>query len=200
MRVVVATQNPGKLRELERLFADVPGLELVSLASVGIDVEVVEDRDSFHGNALKKAQEIAGVTSCAALADDSGLVVDALDGRPGVWSARYAGENATAASNNEKLLRELAGVARENRTARFVCAIVLVDDGGRELAAVEGVCEGCIAETRRGSNGFGYDPVFVPEGYDRTMAELVPANKDAISHRAKATQALRVALVELVKP
>ena len=200
MRVIVATNNAGKLREYERLLADVPGLSFESLATAGLEIEVVEDRDTFYGNALKKAKEVAKAAGRAALADDSGLVVDALDGRPGVYSARYSGENANAASNNDKLLRELAGVPPDDRTARFACTLVLVDPTGRELAVAEGTCEGRIAESARGAHGFGYDPLFVPDGYARTMAELSPEEKNRISHRAKATAILASKLRELQAP
>ncbi|MEM8608381.1 MAG: RdgB/HAM1 family non-canonical purine NTP pyrophosphatase [Myxococcota bacterium] len=197
MRLVVATNNAGKVREYERLLADLPGFTFESLASAGIDIEVVEDRDTFYGNALKKAQEVAAVANCAALSDDSGLVVDALGGRPGVYSARYSGQGATPESNNAKLLEELRDVPPGERTARFVCTIVLVDRAGKELAVAEGACEGTISDAPRGDHGFGYDPLFVPLGYDQTMAELSPEEKNRISHRGKATAILAERLREL---
>ena len=190
MRILVATMNEGKLWEYERLLSDVPGLELETMASLPQPVNVVEDRDTFVGNAFKKAKEIAAASRMACLADDSGLEVDALGGRPGVYSARYAGEGATDAENNAKLLGELWGTAEQERTARFQCAIALVDADGRTLAAAEGACEGHIGAAPKGTYGFGYDPLFIPNGYDQTMAELGPETKNEISHRAKAAAKL----------
>ena len=197
MRVLLATTNDGKLREYRRLLGEVPGLQLETMASLSIAVGVDEDRDSFEENARKKATEIAAVAGVACLADDSGLEVDALDGRPGVLSARYAGEGATDASNNAKLLEELRDVSDEERTARFRCAIVVVDASGNELAAVDGTCEGRIAREPHGEHGFGYDPLFVPDGYQQTLAELGPETKNRISHRAKAAAKLAPLLREL---
>jgi len=197
MRVLLATTNDGKLREYRRLLGEVPGLELETMASLSIALGVDEDRDSFEENARKKATEIAAAAGVACLADDSGLEVDALDGRPGVFSARYAGEGATDASNNAKLLEELRDVSDEERTARFRCAIVVVDASGNELAAVDGTCEGRIAREPHGEHGFGYDPLFVPDGYVQTLAELGPETKNRISHRAKAAAKLAPLLREL---
>ncbi|MEM7135759.1 MAG: RdgB/HAM1 family non-canonical purine NTP pyrophosphatase [Myxococcota bacterium] len=194
MRIVLATTNPGKLVEYQRLLADVAGVVVESMAEHGGPIEVIEDQDTFVGNALKKAREVAAHTGCAAMADDSGLEVDALDGRPGVYSARYAGEGASSADNNRKLLRELDGVPHARRGARFVCVIVLVDAEGAELVVVRATCEGRIAAAPRGERGFGYDPLFIPDGDARTMAELTASEKDAISHRGRATQQLVTAL------
>jgi len=190
MRILIATMNVGKLREYERLLAEVPGLELATMESLAESVDVVEDCDTFAGNAKKKATEIAAVARMPCLADDSGLEVDALGGRPGVRSARYAGQGATDATNNAKLLDELSDVANESRTARFHCAIVVVDSDGHELAFAQGACEGRISREPKGAHGFGYDPLFIPEGFTETMAELGPATKNEISHRAKAAEKL----------
>lgn len=200
MRILIATMNEGKLREYQRLLAQVPGLELETMASLSMAVEVDEDRETFAGNARKKATEIAAVTGVACLADDSGLEVDALGGRPGVHSARYAGEGASDARNNEKLLAELREVPDAERTARFRCSIVVVEADGRELAAVDGACEGHIGRELRGTHGFGYDPLFIPDGYAQTMAELGPETKNEISHRAKAAAKLVPLLQELRNP
>ena len=200
MQVLVATMNAGKLREYERLLADVPGLELLTMAVLSATVDVVEDRDTFVGNARKKATEIAKVAGMPCLADDSGLEVDALGGRPGVYSARYAGEGATDAQNNAKLLDELGDIADAQRTARFRCAIVIVDRAGRELATADGACEGRIEHESKGSHGFGYDPLFVPDGYAETMAELGPETKNKISHRAEAAAKLVPLLQRLQTP
>lgn len=195
MRILIATTNEGKLREYARLLGGVPSLTLDTVASLAQPVVVDEDQDSFEGNALKKAREIAAVAKVPCLADDSGLEVDALDGRPGVYSARYSGDDATDVSNNEKLLDELGDLPDERRTARFRCAIAVVDAQGRTVAAVDGACEGRIARAPRGTHGFGYDPVFVPDGYVRTMAELGLAEKNKISHRARAAEKLVPTLV-----
>jgi XTP/dITP diphosphohydrolase len=200
MRVLVATMNQGKLREYERLLAEVPGLELETMTSLSEPVDVVEDRDTFVGNALKKASGVAVVAGIPCLSDDSGLEVDALGGRPGVFSARYSGEGASDERNNEKLLDELREVPDEQRTARFQCAIAVVDAAGRELALVEGACEGRINREPRGDHGFGYDPLFVPDGYTQTMAELGPETKNEISHRAKAAAKLVPLLRQLQQP
>jgi XTP/dITP diphosphohydrolase len=197
MRILIATMNPGKLREYQRLLGEVPRLQLDTMASLPSPVDVVEDRETFEGNARKKATEIAAAAGVACLADDSGLEVDALGGRPGVYSARYSGEGATDASNNEKLLEELSEVPDPRRTARFRCAIAVVDAEGRELAVVDGACEGRIGRELRGTHGFGYDPLFIPDGHSETMAELGPETKNRISHRAKAAAKLAPLLREL---
>jgi len=197
MRILLATMNRGKLDEYQRLLADVPGLELETMALLSEPVKVLEDCDTFRGNARKKAREIAAVAGIACLADDSGLEVDALGGKPGVHSARYSGEDATDERNNEKLLEALSDVPDGKRSARFRCAIVLADASGRELAAVEGACEGRIGRQAVGSHGFGYDPLFVPDGYTQTMAELGPRTKNLISHRAVAAAKLVPLLREL---
>ena len=197
MRLLVATMNAGKLAEYQRLLDGVPGLELDSMASLPQRIDVLEDRGTFYGNALKKAAEIAAVAGTPCLADDSGLEVDALDGRPGVYSARYAGEGASDEQNNDKLLDELSGVADDERKARFRCAIVIVDRQGRELAMAEGTCEGRIGWELKGTHGFGYDPLFVPEGYAETMAELGSDTKNEISHRARAAGQLTSLLQHL---
>ncbi len=200
MRILLATMNAGKLREYERLLAGVPGLELETMASLSAPIEVVEDRDTFHGNALKKATEIAKVAGVICLADDSGLEVDFLGGRPGVHSARFAGERASDEQNNAKLLDALRDTADSQRTARFRCAIVVVNPTGQELAAVDGVCEGRIAREASGAHGFGYDPLFVPDGHSETMAELGPETKNQISHRAEAAAKLVPLLQQLRNP
>ena len=200
MRILVATMNEGKLREYQRLLVDVTGLELETMASLSERVEVEEDRDTFAGNAQKKAIEIAAASGLTCLADDSGLEVDALGGRPGVYSARYAGEGASDEKNNQKLLDELRGVPDQLRTARFRCVICVAESDGREVALVDGACEGHIGHEPKGEHGFGYDPLFIPEGFMQTMAELGPDTKNQISHRAKAAAKLATLLRELPTP
>ena len=185
MRLVLATANPDKAREIAGLLA---GFELVPRpAGLG---EVVEDADTLEGNARLKARAVALEVGGPAVADDTGLEVDALGGRPGVFAARYAGEDATYADNVAKLLSELAGVAAPSRRARFRTVAIVCWPEGKEMVA-HGVVEGTIAERASGASGFGYDPVFVPDGGDgRTYAELSLAEKQAISHRGRAFRAL----------
>lgn len=176
---VIATHNPKKLAELSRILAPL-GIEAVTRELS----EVEETGDTFAANAFLKAEAACRETGMPAIADDSGLMVDALDGRPGIYSARYAGENATDADRNVKLLEELKDVPAEQRTAKFVSAICCVFPDGGQVAAV-GECPGHIGFSPKGENGFGYDPLFVVEG-GRSYAELSAAEKDAISHRGRA--------------
>lgn len=190
-RIVCATRNPGKVRELRTLLADVPDLVLVGLDEVPPIADVVEDGDTFEANAIKKAREVARATGMMALADDSGIELDALDGHPGVHSARYAGERATDAENNAKLLAALRGVPQAKRTARYRVVLALADPTGALGDAVHtesGTCEGRIRDEPAGSGGFGYDPHFVPAGDERTMAQLTAAEKNRISHRGQAAR------------
>ncbi len=188
--VVLATGNKGKIREfsglLEGLFEKV-----LSLNDLGSPPEITEDGLTFRDNALKKARVIAAYSGKPALADDSGLEVEALGGRPGVYSARYAGEGATDRDNIVKLLLELGNAG--NRKARFVCVLALVTPDGREITA-EGQCEGVILNEPRGRGGFGYDPVFFLPEHGKTMAEIPAELKNKISHRARACEFLREVL------
>jgi XTP/dITP diphosphohydrolase len=199
-RLVIATNNRGKLREFRELLAG-SGYELVTPADLGLTFDVEETGSTFEANARLKAEAAARLCGLPALADDSGLVVDALDGRPGVYSARYAGEGMTSDAISEEeqcgiVLRELAGVEEERRTARFVCVIALARPG-RETLTVDGVFEGRIAHEPRGSNGFGYDPIFFVPELGMTSAELRPDVKNAISHRGQAARKALALLREL---
>lgn len=185
MKLILATRNTHKLEEIQAIF-DFQGLDVQSAIDFPEIPDVVEDADTFSGNASKKAVEIAKATDSWSLADDSGLEVDALDGAPGVYSARYAGEPCSYDKNNEKLLNELSGV--KNRSARFRTVIALSDPEGH-VKTVEGICPGKIIDELRGTHGFGYDPLFVPEGYEQTFAELAATIKNKISHRARALHA-----------
>ena len=189
MKLVLATGNAGKQRELAALLAP-RGCELILQTTLGIP-PADETGETFEANALLKARHTARLSGLPALADDSGLEVDALHGRPGVRSARYAGECATDAENLALLLVELDGVPAERRTARFRCVIAFVtgaDDPAPLIAS--GAWEGAIATVPRGARGFGYDPAFIPAGEARTAAELTAAEKNAASHRARALRAL----------
>ena len=191
MKVVIATNNKHKVEEIETAL-DFPGWEFLTLSQVESYPEPEEDADTFVGNARIKARAAHEATGMAALADDSGLVVDALDGRPGVYSARYAGTHGDDAANNAKLLRELGETPDEERTARFVCTLVFLDENGDETDA-HGTVEGRIGHEERGEHGFGYDPLFLAEVFDfkRTLAEALPEEKNAISHRGNALGELR---------
>jgi XTP/dITP diphosphohydrolase len=187
-RVVLATRNQGKVREFNKLFAQL-GWEGISLAEFDDVPEVIEDGDTFEANAIKKAVEISTYLNLPAVGDDSGLEVDALEGRPGVYSARFAGEHASDEDNWKKLLHEMSDVPEEKRTARFRCTLALVEPGGEPLIAT-GSCEGIIAREPAGTNGFGYDPVFHLPAMNKRMAELSSEEKNQISHRAMAMQQL----------
>ena len=191
-RIVLATMNEGKGRELARLLGGtVRAVEtLREHAGVTLPPETGPD---YRANALAKARAVWDALGVPAVGDDSGLEVDALGGAPGLRSARYAGEKATDVENNAKLLEALAQVPDRQRTARFRCALVLVR-GDDEALEAEGACEGVIVTAPRGDNGFGYDPLFLPEGEARTFAELPAARKDSISHRARAAAVLARAI------
>lgn len=191
--LLIATTNAGKFREFGELLTDLP-LRLESLADVPDAPEVAEDGDTYAANALHKAQTIARWSGRTALADDSGLEVDALDGAPGVHSARYAGENQDSDANVAKLLRVLAGVPPAQRAARFRCVIVVACPDGATLTA-EGACDGRIIDTPRGREGFGYDPVFLYPPAGLTFAEMPAAMKHRVSHRARACVQLRERLM-----
>jgi XTP/dITP diphosphohydrolase len=188
MEIVLATRNKKKVEEIVRITSDLP-VTILSLDDYPNCPEVEEDKDTFEGNAVKKAVEIAGCTGKIALADDSGLEVEALGGAPGVYSARYAGEDGNSVKNCEKLLLELRTVPDEKRGAQFVCCMALAfPDGGVETFF--GHARGWIGRESRGKKGFGYDPVFFPEGYDKTFAEMSADEKDGLSHRGKALKKL----------
>ncbi|MBP2655996.1 MAG: Nucleoside-triphosphatase rdgB [Firmicutes bacterium] len=184
--IVVATTNQGKVREITMALSALP-VKVVSLTELGIVPEAKETGETFLANAVLKATHYSLMTGKACLADDSGLAVDALKGEPGVYSARYAGEKATDAECNQKLLKELADTFPENRTARFHCVLAYVDPDGT-LLTTEGVCEGVILQEERGTGGFGYDPLFYIPALEKTLAELSADEKNAISHRGQAVR------------
>ncbi len=186
MKLILASNNAHKLREIKEILGGCFD-EIVTLREAGIVHETVEDGETFLDNARKKAREIAEISGCCALADDSGLCVDALGGAPGVYSARFAGEHGDDEANNELLLEKLQGV--ENRAAHFTCAVVLAYPDGRELSA-EGYFYGEITHAPAGENGFGYDPLFFLPAYGCTSAQLSPEEKNRISHRGNALRAL----------
>ena len=196
MKLVLATRNEGKVREIGELLKDQNGVELLSLRSYPDAPDVVEDGKTYEENAIKKASVLAEYTEHLTIAEDSGLAVDALDGAPGVHSARYAGENASDQDRILKLLDALQNVPDDRRSGRFICAVAIADPLAR-VRVVRGVCEGRIIRAPRGAAGFGYDPIFVPVGYDKTFAELGDEIKNQISHRAKALAQARKLLSEM---
>ncbi len=197
VKVVLATRNRGKVSELQALLEDLD-VQVIPVDEAGDIPDVIEDGNTFYENALKKAKEVSIASGLFAIADDSGLEVDALDGRPGVFSARYSGQDATDENNYLKLLQEMTDVPAERRSARFRCVMVACRPDGRCIYS-EGACEGFITQRPRGSQGFGYDPVFRPVGQERTMAEMSREEKNRISHRAVALKALKEKLIDFLK-
>jgi XTP/dITP diphosphohydrolase len=197
-RLLLATRNAGKLAELQRLLASaVPGVEVLGLRDVPEYPEAPETGATFEENALLKAREAVRYTGLPAVADDSGLAVDALNGMPGIFSARWSGRHGDDDANTALLLGQLADVPDERRGAAFVCAAALVTpEGGEHVLRAE--WRGTVVREERGSNGFGYDPVFVPAGLELTSAELEPAQKDALSHRGQAFAALLPVVAEVL--
>ena len=188
--LLIATSNPGKIAELQSLLASLP-MRLRNLSEFPGIQEVEETGETFSDNAILKAQAYAVQTNLLALADDSGLEVAALNGAPGIYSARYGGANLTDSERVELLLGKLSRCAPQHRQARFVSVIAIADSQGRIINISTGKCEGQIALEPRGTNGFGYDPVFVPDGFEQTFGELSSEIKETISHRARALQAAR---------
>ncbi len=191
-RLIIASNNAGKVAEIKQLMGGFYG-EVLSLKDAGINIEVIEDGETFHENAAKKAIEISRLVPGDVLADDSGLCVEALDGAPGVFSARFAGEGSNDEENLNKLLEMMKD--KTNRNAMFVCALVLAN-GGVETLYVEDVVRGVIIGMPRGENGFGYDPVFYSEAHKKTFAELGSDVKNEISHRGKALKRLKEEIAE----
>lgn len=193
--LLIATYNSGKLHEFQSMLTGSP-FRLRSLNDFPSVQEVEETGDSFTANAILKAQGYAAQTGLLTLADDSGLEVAALGGAPGIFSARYAGDGASEAERTGKLLKELLETGDAGRRARFVCVIALTDSEAGQVETFRGTCEGHIAFEPRGMHGFGYDPVFIPDGYQETFGELSSVIKEKISHRARALKAARAFLLE----
>lgn len=196
IKIVAATDNQGKIKELKAIMSKF-GIELISKKDAGAgDINPEETGSTFEENSLIKAKAVMEATGMPAVADDSGLEVDALNGEPGVRSARFAGENATYRDNNDKLLELMKDVPKAERTAKFVCVITLCFPDGRTLTA-RGECRGKIGIEPHGANGFGYDPIFVPNGFFRPFAELTDGDKNRVSHRGNALRELKRQLDEL---
>lgn len=194
-KLIIATNNAGKVSEIKDILQG-EFSEIVSLKEAGLNIDVVEDGETFEDNAIKKAKEVARITGCMALADDSGICVDCLDGAPGVYSARFAGKKANDAMNNKKLIGLLKAVPGKKRGAHYACVVALADPDGNTITAY-GEVQGVIATEPRGVNGFGYDPYFYLPEYGQTMAELPPEIKNVISHRFFALQALKLKIKQV---
>jgi XTP/dITP diphosphohydrolase len=199
MDLLIATSNSGKLREYQTLLTGLP-LRLLSLKDVGLDtLDVQEEATTLLENASFKAQTYAQASGIISLADDTGLFVDALDGRPGVYPARYGGPGLTPQQRRQKLLQELSGVPEAQRTARFICIIAVLNPQQSSLQTVEGICAGRIAmQEEEAGEGFGYDPVFIPEGFEVTWGRVPLEAKNAISHRGKAARLVVPVLEQMV--
>lgn len=198
LEIIFATKNKGKINEINEIIGEVSDkdvLKVISMEEYGIDIDVVEDGLTFEENSLKKAVEIMKATQKVVLSDDSGLEIDFLDKAPGVYSARYMGEDTPYNIKNAKILELLKDVPFEKRTARFICVISLALPNGKTISK-RGVMEGYIAENISGENGFGYDPIFYIKDLDKTSAELTTEEKNKISHRGKA---LRLMVDEIIK-
>lgn len=191
-KLIFATGNEGKMIEIRMLLADLD-LEVLSMKEAGIDLQIIEDGSTFAENALIKARALTAACQELVLADDSGLVIDALGGEPGIYSSRYMGEDTSYRIKNARIVERLEGVPEEKRTARFVCAIAAVFPDGREYLET-GVMEGFIGREERGENGFGYDPIFFLPEYGLSSAELPLDEKNRISHRGKALEAMKTRL------
>jgi XTP/dITP diphosphohydrolase len=194
--LVLATRNAGKVKEIRELLQDLP-VRLLTLSDFPDLPEIPEDGTTFHENARHKAETVFRRTGFPSLADDSGLEVDPLGGDPGIRSARFAGEGATDEENNQRVLSLLNGVPSEKRTARFRCVLALA--AGGPIETFEGIVEGRLTTAPRGESGFGYDPLFIPEGYDRTFGELGPEIKNRLSHRASALRRIKPRLFDIFK-
>ena len=196
-RIIFATGNQHKMAEIRQILGDLP-VEILSMKEAGISVDIVEDGTTFEENAWIKAQAVAACCDDIVLADDSGLEIDYLNKEPGIYSARYAGEDTSYEIKNQMLLDRLQGVPREKRTARFVCAIAAAVQG-REPIVVRGTIEGYIGERPAGENGFGYDPIFYVPDLDCSTAELSPEEKNARSHRGNALRMMRERLADVLR-
>ncbi len=196
--LIVSTDNKHKIMEIKDIMNDMP-ITILSKTEAGYgDIEVIEDGNTLEENAMKKALEIAEKADAIVIADDTGLFVDKLNGEPGVYSSRYSGENATYSDNNKKLLAELEGVPLEQRTAKFKTTIAVVLED-KSVKLVSGECSGKIGFEGKGENGFGYDPLFIVDGYDKTFSELGEEVKNSISHRAKALMNLKKELKNIIE-
>lgn len=195
-QIVFATGNAGKVKEIRAILGDL-GMEILSMKEAGISTDIEEDGTTYEENALIKAREVAKYTDAIVMADDSGLEIDYLNCEPGIYSARYMGEDTSYTIKNNNLIQRLDGVPDEKRTARFVCAIAAVLPGGEELTT-RGIIEGIVGYEEAGENGFGYDPIFYVPRFGKTTAQLSPEEKNQVSHRGRALEAMKELLKEKI--
>ncbi len=188
-KIIFATGNKGKIKEIQMILADL-GVEVITMKDAGIVIDIEENGKTYEENALIKARAVASHTDAIVMADDSGLEIDYLNNEPGIYSARYMGEDTSYTIKNANLIRRLNGVPDEKRTARFVCAIAAILPDGRELTT-RGIIEGRISYEEKGSNGFGYDPIFYVPCFDKTTAELSEEEKNQVSHRGRALMLMK---------
>jgi XTP/dITP diphosphohydrolase len=188
-KILVASNNKDKLSEIRKIFEN-EDLKILSLKDIGIEIEVIEDQETLEENALKKAREIFSVSKMQTISDDTGLFVKALNGEPGVYSSRYAGENVSYDDNCQKLIKNMEGIPETKREAYFKTVICFYIEKDKYYL-FEGICNGKIINTKRGAEGFGYDPLFIPDGYKKTFAEMNEDEKNKISHRGRALERLR---------
>jgi XTP/dITP diphosphohydrolase len=188
-KVLVSSNNKDKISEIKKVFEN-EDLIIHCLKDIGLNIEIIEDQETLEGNAIKKAREIFSISKIPTISDDTGLFVEALNGEPGVYSSRYAGENASYDDNCKKLLIDMEGIPEQRREAYFKSVICFYVDENKYYQ-FEGICKGKIIIEKRGKKGFGYDPVFIPDGYDKTFAEISKVEKNKISHRGKALERLR---------
>lgn len=184
MKILIATNNKHKIIEIKEIINN-DEIELVTLSDLNINIDVEEDKDTLEGNALKKAEEMYRLAKIPTIADDTGLFVNSLNGEPGVFSSRYAGENATYDDNCVKLLNTMKDIPDENRSAYFK-TVVCIYESENKYRFFEGICSGTITKKKHGEKGFGYDPIFIPDGFDKTYAEMSEKEKNSISHRGRA--------------
>lgn len=197
-KLIISTGNKNKVEEIKDILKEL-NIEVLSKKDIDLgDLDVIEDGDTLEENSIKKAKALAEKVDFMVIADDSGLFVDRLDGQPGVYSSRYAGEEGNDSLNNKKLLEKLEGLTLDNRRGKFLTVIALITED-KKIFTVEGECKGTIGLELKGEGGFGYDPLFIPDGYDKTFAELGHDIKNKISHRAKALSNLRDTLITILK-
>lgn len=195
--IIFATQNKDKVKEVKQIMSDM-NVNIITMQEAGIDIDVVEDGETFEANASKKAEEIMKLSGQIVMADDSGLEIDYFDKAPGVYSARYLGKDTPYEEKNAIILKKLQNVPIPKRTARFVCAIATAIPGDQTIVTT-GILEGIIGEEPRGKDGFGYDPIFYPEGFNTSTADISPELKNEISHRGKALKAMKIHLKKIME-
>lgn len=196
--IIFATQNKDKVKEVKQIMSDM-NVNIITMQEAGIDIDIIEDGETFEANAIKKAKEIMKISGHMVFADDSGLEIDYFNKAPGVYSARYLGNDTPYEEKNAIILNKMKDVPQPKRGARFVCAIAAAFPNQEDLIVTRGVVEGRIGDEPRGTGGFGYDPIFFPEGFDTSTADISPELKNKISHRGKALEAMKIQLKKILE-